>query len=240
MTKRNMQAGTDILIVEDDPAVRLSLRLACETEGYHVREAASGPQAQALFQAQRPNLVLLDLMLPEMSGFDICRWIRQQDSDVPVIILTARSDEIDKVLGLELGADDYVTKPFSPRELLARIRAVLRRSKRSGGQQEESGSLLNFGDGQLVIDLDERQIWRDHTPVQLTRTEWSILTYLAQNAGRAITRNQLVRHVWGYDSEGETRLLDSHIGHVRAKIEPDANRPRYIVTVRDVGYRFVP
>src|SRR5919197_1588575 len=181
-----------ILVVDDDPAVRLSLRLAGQKEGFEMIEAANGPAALADLARQRPDLVLLDLMLPGPSGFDVCRAVHQRDPSLPVIILTARGDEVDKVVGLELGADDYITKPFSPRELIARIRAVLRRSAR------------------------------------------------AAQAGRVLTRDQLVTRVWGYEAEGGTRLLDSHIAHLRAKIEPEPSRPRYIQTVRDVGYRLSP
>ncbi len=187
-----------ILVVEDDPAVRLSLRLAGQKEGFEVAEAASGPEALDELARQRPDLVLLDLMLPGPSGFEVCRSVHQRDPSLPVIILTARGDEVDKVVGLELGADDYITKPFSPRELIARIRAVLR------------------------------------------RTEFELLAALAAQAGRVLTRDQLVTRVWGYEAEGGTRLLDSHIAHLRAKIEPEPSRPRYIQTVRDVGYRLSP
>jgi DNA-binding response OmpR family regulator len=230
-----------ILVVEDDPAVRLSLRLASQKEGFEVAEAASGPAALAELGRQRPDLVLLDLMLPGSSGFDICRAMHQRDPSLPVIILTARGDEVDKVVGLELGADDYITKPFSPRELIARIRAVLRRSSRGA----ETPLPVTTGDDELVlgglrINLAARSVAAEGRPVALTRTEFDLLACLAGQAGRVLTRDQLVTRVWGYDAEGGTRLLDSHIAHVRAKIEPDPGHPRYIHTVRDVGYRFSP
>jgi DNA-binding response OmpR family regulator len=228
-----------ILVVEDDAAVRLSLRLASQKEGFEVAEAASGPEALAELSRQRPDLILLDLMLPGPSGFDICRAVHQRDPSLPVIILTARGDEVDKIVGLELGADDYITKPFSPRELIARIRAVLRRSARATDSAPVSPTPRDeLVLGELRIDLGARAVWVAGRQVALTRTEFELLAALATQAGRALTRDQLVTQVWGYDAEGGTRLLDSHIAHLRAKIEPDPSRPMYIQTVRDVGYRF--
>lgn len=229
-----------ILVVEDDEAVRLSLRLACQKEGFEVVETGDGGRALDEL-AGRPDLVLLDLMLPGPSGFDVCRAIHQREPNLPVIILTARGDEVDKVVGLELGADDYITKPFSPRELVARIRAVLRRSVRAA----EASSGGKTGDDELVlgglrIDLAAREVSIDGRAVSLTRTEFELLAALASQAGRVLTRDQLVTRVWGYEAEGGTRLLDSHIAHLRAKIESDPSRPRFVYTVRDVGYRLSP
>jgi DNA-binding response OmpR family regulator len=227
-----------ILVVEDDAAVRMSHRQAAQREGFEVAETSNGPEALAELAQRRPDLVLLDLMLPGPSGFDICREVHQRDPALPVIILTARGDEVDKVVGLELGADDYITKPFSPRELIARIRAVLRRSARAA---EAAQSGPSSGDelvlGGLRIDLGAREVVVDGQPVALTRTEFELLAALATQAGRVLTRDQLVTRVWGYEAEGGTRLLDSHIAHLRAKIEPDPSHPRYVHTVRDVGYR---
>jgi DNA-binding response OmpR family regulator len=229
-----------ILVVEDDPAVRMSLRLACRKEGFVVDEAGSGPEALEALGRHRPDLILLDLMLPGPSGFDICRAIHQRDASLPVIILTARGDEVDKVVGLELGADDYITKPFSPRELIARIRAVLRRSSRT---VETAQSAIQPADalelGSLRVDLGARSVSVAGRCVTLTRTEFDLLVALARQVGRVVTRDQLVTDVWGYDTEGGTRLLDSHIAHLRAKIESDPTRPRLIHTVRDVGYRLI-
>ena len=223
-----------VLVVEDDPAVRLSLRLMCQREGFPVEEAANGPQALKLFDQSRPHLVLLDLMLPGLGGLDVCRAIRRREPSQPVIILTARGDESDKVAGLELGADDYVTKPFSPRELLARMRAVLRRAARTNDVAVVS-PLLEIG--RLRIDLAARTVFNDGDPIALTRTEFDLLAALAQQPGRAYSRDELVVQVWGYETEGATRLLDSHIGHLRAKVETDPARPAYVQTVRGVGYR---
>jgi DNA-binding response OmpR family regulator len=229
-----------ILIVEDDPAVRMSLRLACQKEGFEVAEAGSGPEALDEVGRQRPDLILLDLMLPGPSGFDVCRAIHQRDTSLPVIILTARGDEVDKVVGLELGADDYITKPFSPRELIARIRAVLRRSARTPevvAPVPSPSEALEIGS--LRIDPGARTVTVAERPVTLTRTEFDLLVVLARQAGRVVTRDQLVTEVWGYDTEGGTRLLDSHIAHLRAKIEQDPAHSRLIQTVRDVGYRII-
>jgi DNA-binding response OmpR family regulator len=228
-----------ILVVEDDSAVRLSLRLAGQKEGFQVAEAANGPEALAQVTDQRPDLVLLDLMLPGPSGFEVCRSIHQRDPSLPIIILTARGDEVDKIVGLELGADDYVTKPFSPRELIARIRAVLRRSARAIEAAPVAPATQELTLDGLHIDVPAREVSLDGRPVSLTRTEFDLLAALAGQVGQVLTRDQLVTQVWGYEAEGDTRLLDSHIAHLRAKIEPDPGRPRYLQTVRDVGYRLL-
>jgi two-component system, OmpR family, alkaline phosphatase synthesis response regulator PhoP len=228
-----------ILVVEDDPAVRLSLRLTCQKEGFEVAEAADGLGAFSEFARDRPDLVLLDLMLPGLSGLDVCRELRQRDQNLSVIILTARGDEVDKVVGLELGADDYITKPFSPRELIARIRAVLRRSARANESSTGPDNRVIVDQlriGTLTIDLGARAVVVAGRSVTLTRTEFDLLAALASQAGRALTRDELVQRVWGYEAGGGTRLLDSHIAHLRAKLEADPSSPRYVQTVRDVGY----
>src|SRR5712691_10427692 len=196
-----------VLVVEDDAAVRLSLRLAAQKEGFEVAEAASGPEALAELARQRPDIVLLDLMLPGPSGYEICRGIHQRDPSVPVIILTARGDEVDKVVGLELGADDYITKPFSPRELIARIRAVLLRSARATGPVLPAASSSDeLVLGGLRIDLAARGVWVAGQQIGLTRTEFELLAALATQAGRVLTRDQLVSRVWGYEADIGTRV----------------------------------
>lgn len=236
----DIRAVPKILIVEDDPAVRLSLRITCQREGFAIVEAGSGQDALRLVTQEKPDLVLLDLLLPDMNGLDVCRALRQQSSALPIIMLTAKNEEIDKVVGLELGADDYVTKPFSPRELVARIRAVLRRAqlRADAASQARQEGALRFG--KLTIRMAEREVTVNDRPVQLTATEFDLLAYLATNPGIALTRDQLASHVWGYDSEGDTRLLDTHIAHLRAKLEPNPSRPNYILTVRNVGYKLNP
>lgn len=224
-----------ILVVEDDAAVRLSLRVAFERQGFQVTEASTG--AEGLDRAVRSpvDVVILDLMLPDIDGIEVFRRLRRNTDNLPVVMLTARGDEVDRIVGLELGADDYVTKPFSPRELIARVRAVLRRTARSG---PDAGEAWRFGD--LVIRPQERAVSVSGRTAALTRTEFDLLAYLAQRAGKVATRDELVHAIWGYATEGESRLLDSHIRHVRAKIEFEPRNPRYLITVRDVGYKFNP
>ena len=228
-----------ILVVDDERPIAEILKFNLAKEGYDVSLAYDGQEALELARSISPDLILLDIMLPVMDGFEVCREIRKT-SRVPILVLTAKDSEIDKVLGLELGADDYVTKPFSPRELVARIRAVLRRSHRpesstTGGRQED---VLRIGN--IVVKLAEREVTVDGEPIQLTPTEFEILAYLASNPGIVLTRDQLAAHVWGYDSEGETRLLDTHIAHLRAKLEKGRSSPRYLITVRNVGYKLNP
>ncbi len=249
--QRGGNAVPRILIVEDEPAVRFSLRVASEREGWQTVEATTGEQALAAVGRQRPDLILLDIMLPDMSGLDVCRQIRLEDRLLPIIMVSARGDEVDKIVGLELGADDYVTKPFSVRELVARVRAGLRRAAAEESERraapdagrdataatdaDEAAARLVFG--ALEVHPAERQVLVGGKEVALTRTEFDLLLALAQAQGRVLTRDELVATVWGYDSEGGTRLLDSHILHLRGKIEPDPRRPRFVLTVRDVGYR---
>ncbi|HEU5315481.1 MAG TPA: response regulator transcription factor [Chloroflexota bacterium] len=233
----NVNAGAagapDILLVEDEPALRLVTRLACEGAGFRVREAATGADALRLTDERRPDLVLLDLMLPDMDGFDVCRALRRRDETLPVIMLTARADEVDKVVGLELGADDYLAKPVGTRELVARIRAHLRKAKLLAGVGGEA--MLRAG--ALEIRTAAREVYAAGRSVTLTRTEFDILALLARHAGAALTRDQIVTGVWGYDAPetvGGDRLVDSHIKNLRAKLDGP-----WIVTVPRVGYKLV-
>jgi two-component system alkaline phosphatase synthesis response regulator PhoP len=221
-----------ILVIEDDPAVRLSLRVAFERQGFVVEEAASGNDGLGRIHTQLPEVVILDLMLPDVDGIQLFRGLRAEYSDLPVVMLTARGDEMDRIVGLELGADDYVTKPFSPRELIARVRAVLRRSARGSAEEGETYRVRD-----LVIRSHARTVDVAGRDVLLTRTEFDLLAYLAQRAGHVVARDELVQAVWGYVTEGESRLLDSHVRHLRAKIEPEPRAPRYLLTVRDIGYK---
>lgn len=218
-----------ILVIEDDQAVRLSLRVAFERQGFRVDEAATGGDGVKRIAQERPDVVILDLMLPDIDGIEVFHRLRQLHAELAVVMLTARGDELDRITGLELGADDYVTKPFSPRELVARVRAVVRRSSRGADATPFSPD--------IVILPTSRTISVCGRAVVLTRTEFDLLAFLAQHAGSVVTRDALVRGVWGYVTEGESRLLDSHIRHVRAKIEPEPRAPRYLLTVRDIGYR---
>jgi DNA-binding response OmpR family regulator len=217
--------------VEDDPRVRRVLRLALEDEGYHVSEAADGEQGLADLPDVEPDVVLLDLMLPGLDGFSVCREVRRR-SMVPVIVVTARTDSHDVVAGLEAGADDYVTKPLVAKELSARIRALLRRVEPTLGQQPRRVKL-----GTLCIGLDDGVVERDGERISLTRTEFRLLAELAAAGGRVLSREDLLEKVWGYGYFGDSRIVDVHIRRLRTKIEVDPARPRHVVTARGLGYR---
>ena len=222
-----------VLVVEDEPTLRETLAEALELEGFSVVTADDGRQALSLFRAERPDLVLLDLMLPELSGIEVCRIIRAE-SGVPIVMLTAKDSELDKVVGLELGADDYVTKPFSLRELTARIRALFRRGDRLGGDEEPR--LVDLGPVQA--DLAGHRLLRDGRTVPLKPKAFELLAFLIRHPGQVFTRDQLLEHVWGYDYAGETRTVDVHVHWLRGVIEEEPSEPRYLHTVRGVGYVF--
>jgi YD repeat-containing protein len=221
-----------ILIVEDDERIRSSMRLALEDEGYTVDDVGSGEEAIERFESEPAELVLIDLMLPGMDGFEACRTLRRI-STVPVIMVTARSDTHDVVAGLEAGADDYVTKPFVAKELAARIRALLRRSRNEG----DESAVIRFGD--IEIEPDAGVVRRADVEVHCTRTEFRLLCELANNAGKVLSREQLLERVWGYDYFGDGRLVDVHVRRLRTKIEPDPASPHFILTVRGMGYKLV-
>ena len=222
-----------ILVVEDDRATRKALKELFESEGYAVEIAQDGAQGIASFRAARPNFVILDLRMPHVGGQDVCRAIRKESEEVPIIILTGSAAEVDRVLLLELGADDYVTKPFSPKELLARVRAVLRRAKRSPAVER-----LYFGD--VAVDFLRMEAFRGERPVPLAPQEFKLLKYFAQSPERVISRDQLLSDVWGYNSYPSTRTVDSHILTLRQKLERDPANPVHFVTVYNAGYKFVP
>lgn len=219
-----------ILVVEDDPVLTETLQYNLEREGYQVLCATDAEKAVQLFYAESPDLVLLDIMLPGRSGMELCRLLRQ-DTQVPIIFLTAKVSEEDRVAGLDLGADDYITKPFSMKELLARIRTVLRRSTK----QFETRILTI---GQLEIDLEGHRVLRNGQELSMTPKEFALLAFLASHPGKVFTRDQLLDRVWGLDSWISPRTVDVHIRWLRTKIEPDPARPRYLQTVRGSGYRF--
>ncbi len=227
------EAARRILIVEDEAVIRKAIRMACEKEGYEVVEAENGTEGLHLSESSRPDLILLDLMLPDISGFDVCREVRKTGSGVPIIILSAKTEEIDIVVGLEIGADDYITKPFRARELLARIAAHLRRVR-----QDEHGSdgRLDFKD--LSINLNERRVFKNGGEVELTHTEFDLLAFLASNSGKVLSREKILNHVWGYEYPIETRVIDVHVRNLRRKIENDPGRPFFILAVPGIGYRF--
>jgi len=225
---------TRVLVVEDEESFSDALSYMLRKEGYEVTVATNGPDALDAFDRHGADLVLLDLMLPGIPGTEVCRTIRQRSS-VPVIMLTAKDSEIDKVVGLELGADDYVTKPFSSRELVARIRAVLRR----GGEPEDLVP-PTLQVGPVRMDVERHLVSVDGKSVKLPLKEFDLLEVLLRNAGRVLTRMQLIDRVWGSDYVGDTKTLDVHVKRLRAKIEPDPANPQHIVTLRGLGYKFEP
>lgn len=222
--------GTRILTVEDDERIRTAVKLALEDEGWSVAEAANGEDALTAFQHEPADVVLIDIMLPGIDGFEVCRSIRR-NSDVPIVMVTARADTHDVVAGLEAGADDYLTKPFAPKELSARIRALLRRARTS----EVSSPHLRFGD--LEIVPEEGVVRRSGRDVHLTKTEFRVLVELAQNPGRVFSREVLLERIWGYGYFGDGRLVDVHVRRLRTKVEADPANPRHVVTVRGLGYK---
>ncbi|HMP42584.1 MAG TPA: response regulator transcription factor [Roseiflexaceae bacterium] len=221
-----------ILLVEDDVTLAETLRYNLEREGHSVIMASDGVQGLDKARREHPDMVILDIMLPRLDGFSVCRILRQE-SDAPILMLTARQDEVDRIAGLELGADDYVAKPFSLGELLARVRAIMRRSDR---QPITSREVLDAGS--LRVDTGSRRAWRDGGELSLSQKEFDLLTCLIRNRGMALSRDVLLERVWGYDFLGDSRTVDVHIRWLREKVEPDPGRPIYIQTVRGVGYRF--
>jgi two-component system response regulator RegX3 len=220
-----------ILVVEDEPTLRETLAEALEADGFRVAAAGDGRTGVAMFRSEDPDLVLLDLMLPELSGIEVCRLIRAESS-VPIIMLTARGAEIDKVVGLELGADDYVTKPFSLRELSARIRAILRR-----GELLATGQLPPLVDlGAVQVDIAGHRVLRDGRDIAVKPKVFELLAFLLRHPGQVVSRDQLLEQVWGYDYPGETRTVDVHVHWLRSAIEPEPANPTIIQTVRGVGY----
>jgi two-component system alkaline phosphatase synthesis response regulator PhoP len=221
-----------ILIVEDDPSIRLGLKRSLEFEGFTVDVARDGEEAIQRAFDKKPDLIVLDLMLPKVNGFEVCKTVRKYDSTIPVVILSAKGDEGDKVLGLELGADDYVTKPFSIRELTARIKTALRRRRALEGEVdtfEEEGLKIDFGGQQLTVNGEPRE---------LSTREFNLLRHLIQTRGRVLSRDQILNKVWGYDYDGTPRTIDNFINKLRQKIERDPQNPDWIQTVRGSGYKF--
>ena len=220
-----------ILVVDDEPTLREALVDALEADGFRVVAAADGREALTQFRAERPDLVLLDLMLPELSGIEVCRIIRAE-SGVPIVMLTAKSDTVDVVLGLESGADDYVVKPFKPKELIARIRARVRRVEAEPAEQ------LSIGD--ISIDVPAHQVLRESEPISLTPLEFDLLVALARKPRQVFTREVLLEQVWGYRHAADTRLVNVHVQRLRSKVERDPEHPEVVLTVRGVGYKAGP
>jgi two-component system, OmpR family, response regulator ResD len=222
-----------VLVVDDEPIVRDVVVRYLKRDGYEIREAATGDEARQILEVETPELVVLDVMLPGTDGLELCRWIRSR-SELPVIMLTARGEETDRIVGLELGADDYVTKPFSPRELTVRVRNVLRRSRAI----PEATERVSFGP--FEIDSASREVHRDRQPLKLTVREFDLLWFLVSHPRRVFSRDQLMDRVWGYRTALDTGTVTVHIRRLREKIEEDPSRPRHLATVWGVGYRFTP
>jgi DNA-binding response OmpR family regulator len=228
-----MEPNKRIVVIDDEPSVQEVVRGYLEKDGYLVYVAGNGRDGLALAEQSKPGLIVLDLMLPDVSGEEICREIRRR-SDVPILMLTAKASEDERVGGLALGADDYLIKPFSPRELVARVRAVLRRTQ---GTEIPLVEVLSFDGGALEIDTVRREVRRGGEPVELTPNEYRLLVTLARYPGRVYSRFELINHVQGYEFEGYERTIDAHVKNLRKKIEPDPKHPRYVETVFGVGYR---
>jgi len=226
------EVNKKVLIVDDDPSVQEVTRAYLERDGYLVYVAGTAGEGLALAERIQPGLIVLDLMLPDRSGEDVCREIRTR-SDVPILMLTAKASEEERITGLAIGADDYLTKPFSPRELVGRVRAILRRAQPEMPLVE----VLSFDDGSLEIDTVQHVVRRDGEPVELTPNEYKLLQTLSRYPGRVYSRFELINHVQGYDYEGYERTIDAHVKNLRKKIEPDPKHPRYVETVFGVGYR---
>jgi two-component system alkaline phosphatase synthesis response regulator PhoP len=226
-------AASKILVIDDEQTIINLVSAYLRQEGYEVHTALDGPGGLKTARSLKPDLVVLDIMLPGMDGIELLTQLRRE-SEVYVIMLTAKTEEIDKIIGLSVGADDYLTKPFSPRELVARIKAALRRYGRSGAISESR--ILTFP--RLRIDPEARQVWKDDQLIELTTIEFDLLYALAEHRGRVLSREQLLERVWGHDFFGEERVVDVHLGHIRKKIEDNPAQPDFIVTVRGVGYRF--
>ncbi|PIC65258.1 DNA-binding response regulator [Sporosarcina sp. P13] len=222
-----------ILIVEDEQSIQKLLKFTLEQANYHTVLASDGEQAIQLVLDESPDLIILDLMLPKIDGIEVCKMLRRQDIETPIIMLTAKGEEMDKIIGLEMGADDYMTKPFSPREVAARVKAVLRRSGEKTAQTEDV-----LKTGQLVVYPERFEVYLNKMPLEFTRKEFDLLVYFMRHLNRVLTRDQLLQAVWNYDFAGDTRIVDVHVSHLRDKIEENTRKPRYIKTMRGVGYKF--
>lgn len=225
-----------ILVVEDEPSIAKLVQFNLEKEGFQVEVATDGETGLEMALDQAPDLIVLDLMLPRLDGLEVCKRLRQEKRHIPILMLTAKTDEFDKVLGLELGADDYMTKPFSPRELVARVKAILRRVEAL--REVDVGGTQPLRIGYLMIDSEGYEVTRDGKTLELTPKEFELLVYMAHHRGRVLSRDQLLNAVWNYDFVGDSRIVDVHVSHLRDKIELDSRRPVYIKTIRGVGYKF--
>ncbi len=228
-----------VLVVDDEQSIVTLLQYNLEQAGFTVITAFDGEEAIQVEDYEKPDFIILDLMLPKLDGIEVCKKLRQKKVDVPILMLTAKDDELDKILGLELGADDYMTKPFSPREVIARIKAILRRSVNQHNPIPEEDELeKSISVGELVVYPEKYETYFKGEKLELTPKEFELLLYLTKNKGRVHTRDQLLSSVWNYDFAGDTRIVDVHISHLREKIELDTRKPKYIKTIRGLGYKF--
>jgi two-component system alkaline phosphatase synthesis response regulator PhoP len=223
-----------ILVIEDDPAISLGLKKNLKYEGYEVLTATRGDEGLEMAVEKQPDLIILDLMLPNLSGFEVCKTLKRNEVDIPIIILSAKDQEIDKIMGLDLGADDYLTKPFSIRELIARINAVMRRKKR----YEKEIEIYRFGE--VEIDFSARTVVRGEKSLEFSPREFDLLAYFVRHPNEVMERRQILNKVWGYNYYGTARTIDNFVTKLRQKIEPEASKPVHFVTARGIGYKFVP
>ncbi|EIT85431.1 two-component response regulator PhoP [Fictibacillus macauensis ZFHKF-1] len=226
-----------IMVIEDELSISTLLQFNLEQAGFTVTTAMDGLTGLNLAVAEPPDLIVLDLMLPEMDGLEVCKQLRQKQIFVPILMLTAKDDEFDKVLGLELGADDYMTKPFSPREVVARVKAILRRSQQLSMEQNAADVIEKLTIGEVEVFPDNYEAYFKGQALELTPKEFELLLYLSRNKNRVLTREQLLSAVWNYDFVGDTRIVDVHISHLREKIEENTRKPMYIKTIRGTGYK---
>ncbi|AYW46905.1 DNA-binding response regulator [Tetragenococcus osmophilus] len=226
-----------ILIVDDEPSIITLLTFNLEKEGYQVTSAENGKDAYEIASTQSFDFIILDIMLPIIDGIEVTKKLRQEKVDTPILMLTAKDDSVDRILGLEIGADDYLTKPFSPREIIARIKAITRRLEpRVSLEEEESTEILNAGS--ISCNLSEHQVTVHDIPIELTPKEFELLVYFMKRKGRVISRDTLLDRIWHFDFDGQNRIVDVHVGHLREKVEDDPKHPKYIQTVRGFGYKF--
>lgn len=224
-----------VLVVDDEPSIVTLLKFNIEKAGFSVITAGDGKLGLKMAMEENPDLIILDIMLPEMDGMDVCKTLRQEKVQTPILMLTAKDDEFDKILGLELGADDYLTKPFSPREVVARVKAIFRRMNMNDAPVVKGDPVIEIGELKIFTEKYEAHLTGEK--LELTPKEFELLLYLANNQGRVLNRNQLLESVWNFDFAGDSRIVDVHISHLREKIEKDTKQPRYIKTIRGFGYK---
>lgn len=226
-----------VLVVDDEPSIVALLQYNLEQAGFEVITASNGEEGKRLAETESPHIMILDLMLPLLDGIEVCKQLRQENIMIPILMLTAKDDELDKILGLEFGADDYMVKPFSTREVIARVKAILRRTEMHMEADEAAADVSQINIGELLIYPEKHEVYFQETLLELTLKEFELLLYLAQNKGRVLSRDQLLNSVWNYDFSGDTRIVDVHISRLREKMNEDRKNPVYIKTLRGIGYK---